>query len=114
MKSDLPVIPRSELPGFRKVIPKEVFLAKLDQKRKYTAVSITVNDRVSENIPTIDPLLWGVVYELNRSALCAQQNILIATYLCSFWFFGNLVLLFPFPPVHIKPNPPHLRIVRSR
>jgi hypothetical protein len=114
MKSDLPVIPRSELPGFRKVVPKEVFLAKLEQKRKYVAVSITVNDRVSGNVPTIDPLLWGVVYELNRSALSLQQNMLIATYLCSFWFFGNLVLLFPFPSVYTKPDPPHLRIVRSR
>lgn len=114
MNSDLPTGFDSDLPGFRRVIPKEVFLAKLERNKQRASEARmikAVNDQFSGNFREFDPL-YAVIPDISRDMFCAYQRMLIAAYFFPFLFFGNFVFRFPYEPPVSKSDTPHLRIVR--
>ncbi len=110
MKNNLPPTNLLHMPGFRKVIPKEVFLMKQRQKKEERMMLVVPDEQVH-----VDAVvhLYGVMYALSCDAICAQQKILIATYFFPFFFFENVALLLRAAPVQSSKRTPHLRIVRA-
>ncbi len=114
MNSAFPTGFESDAPGFRRVIPKEVFLAKLQrskQRANEARMIKRVNDQFSGNFREFDPLC-AVIPQIGRDMFCAYQRIFIAAYFFPFLFFGNFVFRFPYEPSVRKSDPPRLRIVR--
>lgn len=109
MKNNL--LATEKIPGFRKVVPKEVFLMKLRQKEERRTMLVVPDDPIHPNVDAVGHL-YGVMCALSYDVIRVHQKILIATYFFPFFFYKNFMLLRT-APVCNEQHTPHLRIVGS-
>lgn len=112
MKNNPQLNALANMPGFRKVIPKEVFFMKLKQKNEALILTLASNEQTRPDVVAMNHL-YEMMCTLNRNALRAQQKMFIATYSTPFLFYENFVKLLLISPFSEKPVAPHLRLVRS-
>lgn len=98
-------------PVIRTVIPPEVFLAKLAQKRKAEAKVAIVQNDPSEYLFPLDAFTTSLLGIERQTAVIIHQQVLFSTFLFQSFFLPVLLLMTH--PVRRTPSKPRLRLLHS-
>lgn len=113
MNNNLQLATLASMPGFRKVIPKEVFLTKLKQKKEALLLMLTARDSTYTNFVAMGSFC-GAMHALTRDTLRVQQKMFFAACFMPLLFYGNVAQLLLIAPLTRRATKPRLHIVRSQ